>query len=158
MTIFIFLKVPFGCCEENGLQEEGAGIWRRLLLELSGQELRVTCIGVALMLVRSTQSQATSQKQSQKDSLTDWKLVVRERGESKQLSSWEGSGAIYEDGKSKERSRFGFGRWESTVLFCEVKLQILIGWYHSLTQQQNQKVLRTYCRSVTVLGTGNYIS
>lgn len=49
----------------------------------------------------------------------DWKLVVREREESKHLSSWEGSGAIYEDGKSKERSRFGFGRWESTVLFWQ---------------------------------------
>lgn len=57
-----------------------------------------------------------------KDSLMDWKLRVREREESEQLSSWAGGGAIYKGWKSQKRSMRGAGRWESAVLPGEVKL------------------------------------
>ena len=43
--------------------------------------------------------------------LSNWTTTkVREREESKQLNSREGSGAIYKDGKSREGSKFEFGR------------------------------------------------
>ena len=52
--------------------------------------------------------------------LSDWTTKVREREESKQLNSREGSDAIYKDGKSKERSKFEFRREESSFLFWKI--------------------------------------
>lgn len=58
----------------------------------------------------------------QKASRMDWTLGVKEREESEQLSSWEGGGAICQDWKSEERSRFGVRRWESAVFPGKLKL------------------------------------